>query len=93
MIKFTIKNNSPKKLNSFCSIIKINKKKYEICSQKKFKKNSLKPNQTKVILVNLADLIDYKNDYPQPLVRLVKVKGKFQKVFENLIKILKNIAF
>ena len=77
MMKFTIKNNSWKKLNSFCSVIKINKKKYEHCSSKKFKENSLKPNQTKVILVNLADLINYKNDYPQPLVRLVKLQGKF----------------
>lgn len=77
MMKFTIKNNSSKKLNSFCSVIKINKKKYEICSSKKFKENSLEPNQTKVILVNLADLINYKNDYPAPLVRLVKVRGKF----------------
>ena len=77
MMKFTIKNNSSKELSSFCSVIKINKKKYEICSSKKFIKNSLKPNQTKVILVNLADLINYKNDYPQPLVKLVKVQGKF----------------
>tara|TARA_B100001093_G_C26394147_1_gene828381 strand:- start:10 stop:396 length:387 start_codon:yes stop_codon:yes gene_type:complete len=77
MMKFTIKNNSSKKLNSFCSVIKINKKKYEICSSKKFKENPLKPNQTRVILVNLTDLINYKNDYPKPLVRLVKVHGKF----------------
>ena len=77
MMKFTIKNNSSKELSSFCSVIKINKKKYEICSSKKFKENPLKPNQTRVILVNLTDLINYKNDYPKPLVRLVKVHGKF----------------
>ena len=77
MMKFTIKNNSSKKLNSFCSIIKINKKKYEVCSSEKLKENPLKPSQSKVILVNLADLINYKNDYPQPLVRLVKIQGKF----------------
>lgn len=79
MMKFTIKNNSSTKLYSFCSEIKINKKNYEICSSKKFQENSLKPNQTKVILVNLANLINYKNDYPQPIVRLIKVQGKFYK--------------
>lgn len=77
MLKFSIENNSSKSLNSFCSIIKINKKKYEICSSKALNKNPLETNQTKMILINLAELIKYKNDDREPTVRLIQLKGNF----------------
>ena len=77
MMKFTIKNNSSKKLNSFCSVIKINKKKYEICSSKAFNRKALKANQSKVILINLSELIQYENNYTKPTITLVKVTGIF----------------
>ena len=77
MMKFTIENNSSKSLNSFCSIIKINKKKYEICSSKAFNRKALKANQSKVILINLSELIQYENNYTKPTITLVKVTGIF----------------
>ena len=77
MMKFTIQNNSSKKLKSFCSIIKINKKKYEICSSKAFNRKALKANQSKVILINLSELIQYENNYTKPTITLVKVTGVF----------------
>ena len=77
MMKFTIQNNSSKKLKSFCSIIKINKKKYEICSSKAFNRKALKANQSKVILINLSELIQYENNYTKPTITLVKVTGIF----------------
>ena len=77
MMKFTIQNNSSKKLKSFCSIIKINKKKYEICSSKAFNRKALKANQSKVILINLSELIKYENDYIKPSIALIKITGNF----------------
>ena len=77
MMKFTIQNNSSKKLKSFCSIIKINKKKYEICSSKKFNRKALEANQSKVILINLSELIKYENDYIKPSIALIKITGNF----------------
>ena len=79
MMKFTIENNSSKNLDSFCSIIKINKRKYEVCSSKAFNKKNLKPNQSKVILINLSKLIKYKNDYREPSIILVNIEGIFSK--------------
>ena len=77
MMKFTVQNNSSKKLKSFCSIIKINKKKYEICSSKAFNRKALKANQSKVILINLSELIKYENDYMKPSIALMKITGNF----------------
>ena len=79
MLKFTIENNSSKNLKSFCSIIKIDGKKYEVCSSKTFSKKPLEANKTKVILINLAKLIKYDNDNREPNVILIKIKGTFTK--------------
>ena len=77
MIKFTIENNSSKNLKSFCSIIKINKKKYEVCSSKAFNRKALKANKSRVILINLSELIKYENNYKEPSIILVKITGNF----------------
>jgi hypothetical protein len=79
MMKFTIENNSSKTLESFCSLIKINKKKYEVCSSKAFNKKALKPNHSKRILINLTELIKYENNYRKPSIILVKITGSFSK--------------
>ena len=79
MLKFTLNNNSNRDLKSFCAVIKINKGKYEICSNKKQKDNYLKANKSKVILNNLNILINYENDKPKPMVKVLSLKGKFVK--------------
>jgi hypothetical protein len=79
MMKFTIANNSSKNLESFCLIVKINKKKYEVCSSKSFYKKTLSPKKSKVILINLSELIEYENNYNQPSIILVKITGSFSK--------------
>ena len=79
MIKFTLNNNTDNNLKSFCAIMKINKRKYQICSNKKQKEFFLKANKKKVILSNLNELLSYENDKPKPVVNVIDIKGKFSK--------------
>ena len=79
MVKFTLTNNTDRDLKSFCSIIKINNKKYEICSGKKREGYFLKANKSRIVLSNLSELINYENDNPKPKVRFISINAEFAK--------------
>ena len=64
-------------LISFCSVIKINKKKYKLCSNKKKNKFHTKANNSTVVLTNLSELINYNNEKPKPIVSFISVDSKF----------------
>ena len=77
MLKFKINNNTNDDLISFCSVIKVNKKKYKLCGNKTKKKFHTKANNSTIILTNLSELINYNNDSPKPTVSFVSLNGKF----------------
>ena len=77
MLKFKINNNTEDDLISFCSVIKVNKKKYKLCGNKAKKKFHTKANNSTVVLTNLSELIDYDNDKPKPIVSFISLNAKF----------------
>ena len=77
MLKFKINNNTENDLISFCSVIKVNKKKYKLCGNKAKKKFHTKANNSTVVLTNLSELINYENDEPKPIVSFISLNGKF----------------
>ena len=77
MLKFKINNNTNNDLISFCSVIKVNKKKYKLCGNKTKKKFHTKANNSTVILTNLSELINFNNDSPKPTVSFISLNGKF----------------
>ena len=77
MLKFKINNNTEDDLISFCSVIKVNKKKYKLCGNKAKKKFHTKANNSTVVLTNLSELINYNNESPKPIVSFISLNGKF----------------
>ena len=77
MLKFKINNNTNDDLISFCSVIKVNKKKYKLCGNKTKKKFHTKANNSTVVLTNLSELINFNNDNPKPIVSFISINGKF----------------
>ena len=77
MLKFKINNNTNDDLISFCSVIKVNKKKYKLCGNKTKKKFHTKANNSTIILTNLSELINYNNDSPKPAVSFISLNGEF----------------
>ena len=79
MLKFKVHNKTNYNLISFCSVIKIDKKKYELCSnQKKNKYHTIAKGKT-VVLTNLSELVGYENELPKPKVTFISIKAKFTK--------------
>ena len=77
MLKFKINNNTNNDLISFCSVIKVNKKKYKLCGNKAKKKFHTKANNSTVVLTNLSELINYNNENPKPIISFISFNGKF----------------
>ena len=77
MLKFKINNNTNDDLISFCSVIKVNKKKYKLCGNKTKNKFHTKANNSTVILTNLSELINFNNDNPKPTVSFISLNGEF----------------
>ena len=77
MLKFKINNNTNNDLISFCSVIKVNKKKYKLCGNKTKKKFHTKANNSSTVLTNLSELINFNNDSPKPTVSFISLNGKF----------------
>ena len=77
MLKFKINNNTEDDLISFCSVIKVNKKKYKLCGNKAKKKFHTKANSSTVVLTNLSELINYDNENPKPIVSFISLNSKF----------------
>ena len=77
MLKFKINNNTNNDLISFCSVIKVNKKKYKLCGNKTRKKFHTKANNSTVVLTNLSELINFENDSPKPTISFISLNGKF----------------
>jgi len=77
MLKFKINNNTQYDLISFCSVIKVNKKKYKLCGNKAKNKFHTKANNSTVVLTNLSELIKYDNENPKPIVSFISLNGKF----------------
>ena len=77
MLKFKINNNTNNDLISFCSVIKVNKKRYKLCGNKTKKKFHTKANDSTIILTNLSELINFNNDNPKPIVSFISINGKF----------------
>ena len=77
MLKFKINNNTDNNLISFCSVIKVNEKKYKLCGNKTKNKFHTKANNSTVVLTNLSELISYNNKNPKPIVSFISLNGKF----------------
>ena len=77
MLKFKINNNTEDDLISFCSVIKVNKKKYKLCGNKAKNKFHTKANNSTVLLTNLSELINYDNEKPKSIVSFISLNGKF----------------
>ena len=77
MLKFKINNNTNNDLISFCSVIKVNNKKYKLCGNKTKNKFHTKANKSTIILTNLSELINYNNDSPKPIVSFISLNTKF----------------
>ena len=77
MLKFKINNNTEDDLISFCSVIKVNKKKYKLCGNKAKKKFHTKANNSTVVLTNLSELINYDNENSKPIVSFISLNGKY----------------
>ena len=77
MLKFKVNNNTDDNLISFCSIIKVNKKKYKLCGNKTKNKFHTKANNSTIVLTNLSELINYNNEEPKPIVSFISLNGKF----------------
>ena len=77
MLKFKINNNTQYDLISFCSVIKVNKKKYKLCGNKAKKKFHTKANNSTVVLTNLSELINYDNENSKPIVSFISLNGKY----------------
>ena len=77
MLKFKINNNTNNDLISFCSVIKVNKKKYKLCGNKTKKEFHTKANDSTIILTNLSELINFSNENPKPIVSFISLNGKF----------------
>ena len=77
MLKFKINNNTGNDLISFCSVVKVNKKKYKLCGNKAKKKFHTKANNSTVLLTNLSELINYDNEKPKSIVSFISLNGKF----------------
>ena len=77
MLKFKINNNTNNDLISFCSVIKVNKKKYKLCGNKTKKKFHTRANNSTVVLTNLSELINFDNDSPKPTISFISLNGKF----------------
>ena len=77
MLKFKINNNTDNDLISFCSVIKVNKKRYKLCGNKAKNKFHTKANNSTVILTNLSELINYDNEKPKPIVNFISLNSKF----------------
>ena len=77
MLKFRINNNTEDNLISFCSVIKVNNRKYKLCGNKTKKKFHTKANNSTVVLTNLSELINYDNERPKPIVSFISLNGKF----------------
>ena len=77
MLKFKINNNTENDLISFCSVIKVNNRKYKLCGNKTKKKFHTKANNSTVILTNLSELINYDNEKSKPIVSFISLNGKF----------------
>ena len=77
MLKFKINNNTEDDLISFCSVIKVNNRKYKLCGNKTKKKFHTKANNSTIILTNLSELINYDNEKSKPIVSFISLNGKF----------------
>ena len=77
MLKFKVNNNTNDNLISFCSVIKVNKKKYRLCGNKTQNKFHTKANNSTIVLTNLSELINYDNEEPKPIVSFISLNGKF----------------
>ena len=77
MLKFKINNNTNDDITSFCSVIKVNKKKYKLCGNKTKNKFHTKANNSTVVLTNLSKLINYDNENPKPIVSFISLNAKF----------------
>ena len=77
MLKFKVNNNTNDNLISFCSVIKVNTKKYKLCGNKTKNKFHTKANNSTTVLTNLSELINYDNEKPKPIVSFIALNGKF----------------
>ena len=75
-LKFNIKNNTSNNINSFCTILKSDKKKYNLCYSKK-NKSDIKASKTRYIYINLKKHMGIKNDRKKPVLKMISFKPIF----------------
>ena len=74
MTKVIVKNKGKNDNSKLCILMKVNKKKYELCYGKT-KKLLIKGNNQKTFIVNLTESMNISNDAERPYVKILsKVK-------------------
>ena len=70
MTKLVIRNTGNEKISNLCLMLRVNKKKYELCYGKT-KKLLIDKNGKKVFLINLTELMNIPIDAEKPFVKIL----------------------
>ena len=70
MTKVVVKNIGKNDISRLCLLMRVNKKKYELCYGKN-KKLIIKENNQKTFLINLTELMNIPNDAEKPYVKML----------------------
>ena len=86
MLKFKINNNTNNDLISFCSVIKVNKKKYKLCGNKTKKKFHTYLNPERKVSEKALEVHGYTDEF-------LSKKKKFSEVVDEFLSFIKNRIF
>ena len=70
MARFVVTNKGNRKITNFCTIMKVDKKTFELCYGKN-KKIKISSNEKKTFLINLTSLFQVPIDAEKPIVRII----------------------
>ena len=73
MARFVVTNKGNKKVTNFCTIMKVEKKTFELCYGNS-KKITISSNAKKTFLINLTDLMQISIDSERPVVRVKSIQ-------------------
>ena len=73
MARFVVTNKGNKKITNFCTIMKVEKKTFELCYGNS-KKMTISSNAKKTFLINLTDLMQISIDTERPTVRIKSIQ-------------------
>ena len=70
MARFVVTNKGNRKITNFCTIMKVDKKTFELCYGQN-KKIKISSNEKKTFLINLTSLFQVPIDADKPIVRII----------------------